>query len=63
MAKLLLGVSNSGGKVATTSIELIAAIPIEPNAIFIGISSGIFAGLFKHYVLKKPDPEHMGDQA
>lgn len=34
MAKLLLGVSNSGGKVATTSIELIAAIPIEPNAIF-----------------------------
>ena len=29
-------------------------------AIFIGISSGILAGLFKHYVLKQPDPEHAG---
>ena len=32
-------------------------------AIFIGIASGIFAGLFKHYILNKPDPEHIGDQA
>ena len=34
-------------------------------AIFIGISSGILAGLFKHYVLKQQDDEfkqHIGDQ-
>ena len=34
-------------------------------AIFIGISSGILAGLFKHYVLKQQDEEfeqHLGDQ-
>ena len=33
IAKLLLGVSSKGGKVATTSIELIAAIPMLPKAI------------------------------
>ena len=33
MAKLLFGVSMSGGSVATMSIELIAEIPILPNAI------------------------------
>ena len=33
IAKLLLGVSSKGGKVATTSIELIAAMPMLPKAI------------------------------
>ena len=33
MAKLLFGVSISGGSVATMSIELIAAMPILPKAI------------------------------
>lgn len=32
-------------------------------AIFIGISSGILAGLFKHYVLKQHDPLHTGEQS
>ena len=30
-------------------------------AIFIGITSGILAGLFKHYILKQPDAALVGD--
>ncbi len=45
----------------TVVVSAIACYLIDLSAaIFIGISSGIFAGLFKHYVLKKPDPEHQG---
>ena len=43
----------------TIIVSAIACYFIDLSAaIFIGISSGILAGLFKHYVLKRPDPEH-----
>ena len=45
----------------TIVVSAIACYFIDLSAaIFIGISSGILAGLFKHYVLKQPDPEHTG---
>src|SRR5690606_9867496 len=48
----------------TIIVSAVACYFIDLSAaIFIGISSGILAGLFKHYVLKKPDPEYAGDQS
>ena len=45
----------------TILVSAVACYFIDLSAaIFIGISSGILAGLFKHYVLKQPDPEHTG---
>jgi len=45
----------------TIIVSAVACYFIDLSAaIFIGISSGICAGLFKHYVLKQPDPEHIG---
>lgn len=45
----------------TIVVSAIACYFIDLSAaIFIGISSGILAGLFKHYVLKQPAPEHTG---
>ena len=47
----------------TIVVSAIACYMIDLSAaIFIGISSGILAGLFKHYVLKRPDPEHRGEE-
>lgn len=45
----------------TILVSAVACYFIDLSAaIFIGISSGILAGLFKHYVLKQPYPEHSG---
>jgi len=45
----------------TILVSAVACYFIDLSAaIFIGIASGILAGLFKHYVLKQPDPEHTG---
>ena len=49
----VVGITIVVSAIACSFIDLSAAI-------FIGISSGILAGLFKHYVLKQPDPEHTG---
>lgn len=46
--------------ITTIIVSAVACYFIDLSAaIFIGISSGIIAGLFKHYVLKKHDPELM----
>lgn len=48
----------------TLIISAIACYFIDLSAaIFIGILSGILAGLFKHYILKQPNPEHQGESA
>ena len=48
----------------TILVSAVACYFIDLSAaIFIGISSGILAGLFKHYVLKQPDPEHTGSKS
>jgi MFS superfamily sulfate permease-like transporter len=45
----------------TLVVSAIACYFIDLSAaIFIGILSGIFAGLFKHYVLKQPDDAYAG---
>ena len=48
----------------TIIVSAVACYFIDLSAaIFIGISSGILAGLFKHYVMKKPEHEYAGDQS
>lgn len=47
----------------TLIVSAIACYFIDLSAaIFIGISSGILAGLFKHYILKQHDQTLVGDQ-
>lgn len=61
---LLAAFENKHSFIVTVTIivSAIACYYIDLSAaIFIGISSGIAAGLFKHYVLKRPDPEHQGN--